>query len=84
MKKTLLLTLKISILIGIIMPFVLGVRDVTLITICFSSVWFIYAVLLFITTFLIKPGLKTGETRQKGMSVARYELSDTGRRDGDF
>ena len=81
MKKTLLLTLKISILVGIIMPFVLGVKDVTLITICFSSVWFIYAVLLFITTFLIKPGLKTGESCQNGVPVVRYELSDTERKE---
>jgi len=81
MKKTLLLTLKISILVGIIMPFVLGVKDVTLITIFFSSVWFIYAVLLFITTFLIKPGLKTGESAQNGVPVVRYELSDTERKE---
>ena len=81
MKKSLLLTLKISILVGIIMPFVLGVKDVTLITIFFSSVWFIYAVLLFITTFLIKPGLKTGESAQNGVPVVRYELSDTERKE---
>jgi hypothetical protein len=51
-------TLLISFLFGIILPLALGVKDLTLIAICFSSVWFVYAVLLLITTFLMKPGLK--------------------------
>jgi uncharacterized membrane protein len=58
MKRYLILTLVISILVGIILPLALGVRDPTLIAICFSSVWFLYAVLVLITTFLIKPGLR--------------------------
>jgi hypothetical protein len=66
MKKYLLLTLKVSILVGILLPFVLGVKDLTLIAICFSSVWFIYAVLLLITTFLIKPGLKIRQAVRMG------------------
>ncbi len=57
-KTHLRLTLIISILFGIILPLVLGVKDLTLIAICFSSVWFIYAISLLISTFLIKPGLR--------------------------
>ncbi len=58
MKKYLILTLVISILVGIILPPALGVKDPTLIAIIFNSVWFIYAVSLLISTFLIKPGLR--------------------------
>jgi ABC-type uncharacterized transport system fused permease/ATPase subunit len=79
MKKYLTLTLVISILVGIILPFALGVRDLTLIAICFSSVWFIYVVLLFISTFLIKPALRIRVSRQKGVAVVRYELLDSKR-----
>jgi hypothetical protein len=57
MKRYLILTLVISILVGITLPLALGVRDPTLIAICFSSVWFLYAVLVLIA-FLIKPGLR--------------------------
>ena len=80
MKKYLLLTLVISILVGIILPLALGVKDLTLIAICFSSVWFIYAVLLLITTFLIKPGLKIKASRQNGVTVVRYELQNAGKK----
>jgi hypothetical protein len=73
MKKYLALTLVISILVGIILPLALGVKDPTLIAITFSLVWFLYAVLLFITTFLIKP-LKIKASRQNGVTVVRYEL----------
>ena len=75
-KRYLALTLIISILVGIILPLALGVKDLTLVAICFSSVWFIYAVLLLITTFLIKPGLRIKASRQNGISVVRYELRD--------
>ena len=74
MKKYLALTLVISILVGIILPLALGVKDPTLIAITFSLVWFLYAVLLFITTFLIKPNLKIKASRQNGVTVVRYEL----------
>ena len=74
MKKNLVLTLVISVLLGIIIPLALGVKDLTLIAICFSSVWVIYAVLLLITTFLIKPNLKIKATRKNGVNVVRYEL----------
>jgi len=80
MKKYLILTLVIPILLGIILPLALGVRDLTLIAICFSSVWFIYAVLLLITTFLIKPNLKIKASRKNGVNVVRYELVNAGKK----
>ena len=73
-KAYLILTLLISILFGIILPLALGVEDLTLIVICFSSVWFIHAVLLLITTFLIKPGLRIKVSHEKGVRVVKYEL----------
>jgi len=73
-KTYLIATLLILVFIGIILPLALRVRDLALIAICFSSVWFIYAVLLLITTFLIKPGLRIRASRQKGVTVVRYEL----------
>ena len=45
MKKYLIITLVISILLGIILPLALGVKDISLIGMTFSSVWFVYAVL---------------------------------------
>lgn len=48
------ITLLISILLGIILPLIMGVKDTTLIAISFSFIWFIYAVALLTTTFLIE------------------------------
>ena len=47
------LTLVVSILAGILFPLALGVKDSTLIVITFCSVWFIYAIIFFVNTFLI-------------------------------
>jgi hypothetical protein len=47
------LTLVISILLGILLPFVLGVKDPTIIIIAFCSAWFIYSIIFFVHTFLI-------------------------------
>ena len=74
MKKYLILTLVIPILLEIVLPLALGVKDPTLIAICFSSVWLIYIVLLLISTFLIKPNLKIKATHKNGVNVVRYEL----------
>jgi uncharacterized RDD family membrane protein YckC len=81
MKKCLILTLVISILVGIISPLVLRIRDLTLIAICFSSVWFIYAGLLLITPFLIKPGLRINASRKNEVTIARYELLNAGKKE---
>jgi uncharacterized membrane protein len=75
-KTYLRLTIILPILFGIILPLALGLRDLTLIAICFSSVWLIYAVLLLITTFLIRPSLRIKASRQKGVTVVRYELQN--------
>jgi hypothetical protein len=63
-----------------ILPLALEVKDLTLIAICFSSVWFIYVVLLLITAFLIKPNLKIKATRKNGVNVVRYELVNAGKK----
>jgi len=84
MKKHLILTLVISILAGIILPLVLRIKDLTLIAISFTLVWFIYAVILLILTFLVRPGLSIKASRQNGVTVVRYEFSDTERREEDF
>jgi uncharacterized membrane protein YczE len=81
MKKYLILTLVISILVGIILPFVLGIIDLTPSAITFSSVWFIYAVVVLIAVFLIKPGLKINVNRKEGITVVRYELLDSKRKE---
>lgn len=48
------INLLVSILFGIILPLILGVKDPTLIAICFTLIWFVYTALFFAHTFLIK------------------------------
>jgi uncharacterized membrane protein len=67
-------TLLISILLGIILPLALGVKDPMLIATTFSMVWVTYAIILLVTVFLIRPGLKIKEGRRNGVTVVRYEL----------
>jgi uncharacterized membrane protein len=74
------LTLVISILLGIILPLVLGVKHPMLIATTFSMVWMIYAIILLVTVFLIKPGLKIKATRKNGVTVVRYELLNPGKK----
>jgi len=52
-KTYLRITVVLSVLLGVILPIVLGIMDPTLIAISFCSVWFLYAVILLIYTFLI-------------------------------
>ena len=66
--------MSISLLVGIILPLVLGVKDPMLIATTFSMVWVIYAIVLLVTIFLIKPGLKIKANRKNGVTVVRYEL----------
>jgi hypothetical protein len=68
------LTLLISVLFGIILPLLLGVKDPMLIATTFSMVWMAYAIILLITVFLIKPGLKIKASRRGGVTVVRCEL----------
>jgi len=53
-KTYLRLTLVLSVLFGIILPLVLGVKDLFTIAIIFTSIWWIYAVALFVYVFLIE------------------------------
>ena len=71
------LTLVISILFGIILPLALGVKDLYSIALIFTLIWFVYAVLMFVVTFLIKPGIKIKASRQNGVSVVKFELQDS-------
>ena len=68
------LTLAVSILAGIILPLAIGIKDPFLIGYIFTSVWFIYALVRFITVFLIRPGLKIKGNRRNGVTVVKLEL----------
>jgi ABC-type transport system involved in Fe-S cluster assembly fused permease/ATPase subunit len=78
-KTYLRLTFLVSILFGIILPLAVGVKDPTLIAITFSSVWFLYIVVMMVVVFLLRPGLKIKVIRQKNPTIVRYELSDSTR-----
>jgi len=65
-KKTYLqLTVVLSLLFGIILPIALGVKEPTLIAITFTSVWFIYSVYLFVSTFFSREALKKRKSNYK-------------------
>jgi membrane protein implicated in regulation of membrane protease activity len=74
------LTLAISLLFGIILPFALGAKDPILIATSFSMVWVLYAIILLVTAFLIRPGLKIKATSKNGVTVVRYELLNPGKK----
>lgn len=75
-KVYLIFTSVTSVLVGTILPLILGVKDPALIAIAFSSVWFIYAAGMLVNVFLINPGLRIKASRQNGVTVVRYELRD--------
>jgi len=52
-KTYLRLTAALSVLFGIILPLVLGVKDPILFAVTFSSIWLLYVAILLIHTFLI-------------------------------
>jgi hypothetical protein len=54
MKKYFLLTLVIPVLLGIVLPLALGVKDLTYMAIFFSSVWAIYSLILLGYVFLVE------------------------------
>jgi hypothetical protein len=72
------LTLIASVLFGIVLPLALGIKDPTLIATTFSSVWFIYIMIMFIIVFLIKPGLRIRVIQRKNPTIVRYDLTDSG------
>ena len=74
------LTLIASVLFGIVLPLALRIKDPTLIAISFSSVWFIYAMIIFITVFLIKPGFRIRVIQRKNPTIVRYDILDSGKK----
>ena len=76
LKKLSALTCLALILFGILLPIALGVRDLEVMAAIFSVFLGIYAVLVIVTTFLIKPGLRIKVSRQNGVTVVRYELQN--------
>jgi hypothetical protein len=74
------LTLVISLFFGIILPLIVGVKDPTLLALFFSSIWFIYAVAMFLKVFLIQPRLKIKVIRDKNPTIVRFELKDPERK----
>jgi hypothetical protein len=74
------LTLVVSILFGIILPLALGAKHLMLIATTFSMVWVLYAIILLVTVFLIKAGLKIKASRKNGVTIVRYELANPGKK----
>lgn len=70
-------TLLVSILFGIALPLVVGVKDFKLIALFFTFVWLIYAVGLLILTFLVRPGLRIKVVQRKNPTIVKYELGDS-------
>ena len=68
-------TLLISILLGILLPLTLGVKDLYSIALIFTLILFIYAGLRLVTVFVIKPGLKIKASRRNEVSVVKFELT---------
>ena len=64
-KTYLQLTVIMSALFGIVLPLALEIKDPTLIAITFSSVWFIYSVYLFVSTFFSRKALKMRKSNYK-------------------
>ena len=64
-KTYLQLTVIMSVLFGIILPLVLGIKDSTLIAIFFSLIWFIYSVYLFVSTFFSREALRMRKSNYK-------------------
>ena len=70
-------TLLVSILFGIALPLVVGVKDFRLIALFFTFVWLIYAVGLLILTFLVRPVLRIKVVQRKNPTIIKYELRDS-------
>ena len=73
-KRLFVITVVTSILFGIILPLALDIKNTELIAVIFSAFWSIYAVLLLVTLFLVKSGLRIKVSRQNGVTMVRYEL----------
>jgi hypothetical protein len=71
------LALTILILFGIVLPFAFGVKDVRLFAFFFTFVWLVYAIALFVLTFLVRPGLRIKVVQRKNPTIIKYELRDS-------
>jgi hypothetical protein len=47
----------------------------------FNSPWLIYAFIMLVIVFLVKPGLKIKLISHKNPTIVRFELSDSGRKE---
>jgi hypothetical protein len=72
------LTLVVLVLLGIILPLAMGVKDLYSIALILTLIWFIYAGLRLVTVFVIKPGLKIKASRRNEVSVVKFELTRKG------
>jgi threonine/homoserine/homoserine lactone efflux protein len=59
------LTFFVSILLAIILPLTAGSKDIYWMAIIFTSVWFVYAVALFVSTFFSRGALKMRKSNYK-------------------
>ena len=57
-KTYLRLTLVLSVLFGIILPLAVGVKDILVVSLIFSSIWFVYVIVLWIRVFFSSEALK--------------------------
>ncbi len=69
--------LLISILFGIALPLIMGLKDFRLIASLFTLVWLIYAVGLFVHTFLVRPVLTIKVVQRKNPTIVKYEFRDS-------
>ena len=72
------LTCFTAILFGVVLPLILGVRDSELIAIIIAIFVGIYPILVLVTTFLTRPGLRIRTNRQNGVAIVRYDLRSSG------
>ena len=66
--------LVLCVLVGIILPLAIELKDPLLLGYIFASVWFIYALVRFITVFLIGLDLRIRRSRRNGVTVVKFEL----------
>jgi len=57
-KTYLRLNFVVSILFGIILPLAVGVKDILAVSLIFSSIWFVYVIVLWIRVFFSSEALK--------------------------
>ncbi len=71
------LALFISILFGIVLPLVLGVRDIMVFAFLFTLIWLIYAITLLIWVFLITGRKNLKKRLKEGIRSRRAAIRDS-------